>query len=505
MITAFSNQRYFDYLREHLGSSFLWDYLRYDEHGDLWINSLRVRDAVSVYGTPLEIHDLTIMAKRSQFWKDLVFRVASSVGYPGSFHYYYASKANMSLPYVVCAYRNGWMAETSSAQDLVHIEQLVRRGFLDRSVQIICNGFKFPVVSPRSQSFPLQSAVDLSSFHSSFLPFPQRYADMILELFASGYAITPIFDSGEVDYFISHVRRGRMDIGLRLKFGIVHDDNHLLRGISRHGMSWTELVRCAEQVVACNHFCLTMLHVMVSAAQVVSVGEMVRSLLFGAEKFFLLKRRYPTLRFLNIGGGIPSLSTGYHYELFLREFLSGLLSLSKTYSLDPPDIVFEFGSYLAEECGFYVHRILQRKNNSFDRDEGMLHWAIIDGGLMAGLPDMFITRRSFQVIAGNNAYQPFGEFVLGDLSCDSDGRYPPRGSSFQRVLLPFGDDQLVVIAGVGAYQRMLGGAGGAHHCGILNAGQLYIDVVDGVLRSKYVPPQSEESFAQLLGYGDDYF
>lgn len=498
MVRLATSDTYLHTIEQELLRSPLWDYLKYDDAGDLWINSLRIRDVVSLYGSPLEIHDMTIMKKRADWWRGLVAHIASDVGYTGSFSFYYASKANMSLPYVSNAYKYGWFAETSSVQDLLHLKKMHKAGLISQQIPIICNGFKFQTHSLQSEE--IKSTITFQDPGYECESLPDHYAQEIVSFHDQGFSILPILDSGELDYFSRAVSEGEMSVGLRLKFGLVRDDEHMSRSVSRHGMEWNELVDQAHRIQQHKHLKLKMLHLMVSAAEITPVDDLVESLLYGAEKYFELKLLHPELSQLNIGGGIPPVSSGYDYELFLSRLLSGLIRLGKKFNCDLPEIVFEFGSFLAEECGFYVHRMLQRKHNSLTDTPGLLQWAIIDGGLMAELPDMFITNKKFVVLAGNHAHEKGGEFVLGDLSCDSDGRYPRKKSSDHAIVLPDVEDLLLVFANVGAYQKMLSGAGGAHHCGILNAAQVVIEEVEGEIQARYIPRQTSEEYAAQLGY-----
>ncbi len=496
------SQSYVSEIQNFLSGSHLRDYLRYDEHGDLWINKLRVKDAVAKYGTPLEIHDMGIMKQRAVYWREKIREIAKDVEYTGDFALFYASKANMALSYVLNAYREGWLAETSSAQDLVHILQLHQKGLIGYGLPIICNGFKFPVLSQVSDQDNASTGITFVNDGQATVPLPYLYAEYIVKLFKLGFHIMPILDAGEVEYFAEQIDNGTMDVGLRMKFGIVHDDEHLARGVSRHGMSWDEISEVARVVDKAENLQLKMLHMMVSAAEVVPIDELVMSLLYGAEKYFELKKQYPSLQYLNVGGGIPPLASGYDYDVYLQRLLSGINRMAVEYGCEAPIVVFEFGSFLTDESGFLVHRVLQRKHNSVSDNEGDLRWAIVDGGLMAELPDMFITKKKFPVLAGNNGNETSSRYVLGDLTCDSDGRYPSKNAEEKFVVLPDADDQLVVFACVGAYQKMLGGAGGAHHCGLLNPGQLILEEEDGEILARYIPPQTEEEYAASLGYGE---
>jgi hypothetical protein len=61
----------------------------------------------------------------------------------------------------------------------------------------------------------------------------------------------------------------------------------------------------------------------------------------------------------------------------------------------------------------------------------------------------------------------------------------------------------IVIAGVGAYQEILAGVRGAHHCGLLEALELIIEPGTDGARVRVMPRQTHADAAALLGYSAD--
>jgi arginine decarboxylase len=87
----------------------------------------------------------------------------------------------------------------------------------------------------------------------------------------------------------------------------------------------------------------------------------------------------------------------------------------------------------------------------------------------------------------------------GRRTCDSDDMYP-RQAAEPLVLPETKGGMMIAVFGVGAYQQMLAGRGGAHHC--LNPEMRRIVVEEGprglVLRE--VAPQSLADIMYALGY-----
>jgi len=474
---------YIELLLKKIGMNPLWDYLGYDENGDLWINDICVHELVKKYGSPLEISDLTILKKRGLSWMALTQEVAKEIGFTGGFNYFYASKANMSLPYTLAAYRAGWHIETSSVQDLENLLILYEKGQIDLNKEIICNGYK----------------ISGDSLHLT-----DKYAQRIVEFHNKGFNITPILDSGEVDYFTNLNLKRSMSVGLRMKFGKVENDLELENLVSRHGMGWGEVLESAEKINNSKMLCLSTFHCMVAAAETIEIEQFVNSLLFGARKYFTLKQKYSSLKYFDIGGGIPPMISQYNYRQFLDYFLSGLTDLSLEFGLEAPTVIFELGSFLTEESGFLVHTILQKKlTGASDKNKAEV-WALLDGGLMSELPDMFIQNKSFSVFAGSSANCEVERVIFGDLTCDTDGRYPRKNTREEFVLLPSTEGkQIVVFAGTGSYQKMLGGFGGAHHCGILESAKVIVEDFSGETKVHFVEAQNNKTVSDLLGYSSD--
>ena len=485
----------------------MWDYLRYDEAGDLWLGGLRVADAARKYGTPLEIVDTTVVERRCHEWLALAGAAAHAAGYPGRLRFLYASKANMASEVVAAALRSGWDAETSSVQDLHHLLWLKEHGAVPPGLRVVCNGFKLPPERfglPRPDS-PLASRVDLPDLLPAGGRTPTSYAEEIVALARRGWRISPVLDADELPFF---QRPGTppMNVGLRLKFGRVASTTELGAHVSRFGFDAGELASQARAIAATPHLTWTTLHAMVGAAEEISVRPFVTGLGLAARLWCRLKREFPTLAELNMGGGLPPLADDYDHRGFLATLFAELLAVAAEEGVPPPDFTFELGSLVAAESACHVFKVVQEKRNHTDASGGPATWAIVDGGLMAAIPDMLFLGKAFRVLAVTGANDPPRRVRLGDLTCDSDGRYPPKSfGPDASVLLPSARaEQYVLIQGVGAYQEILAGVRGAHHCGLLEAIELILERrPDGRVVGRLMPRQSPADASALLGYQDD--
>ncbi len=493
---------YVDRIREAHRDSHIWDYLRYNREGDLWLDGVRLADVIQ-FGTPLEIVDTRIVKRRANEWVELTRRIAQEVGYQGGFKDFYASKANMSLEVAATAYAAGWLQETTSTQDLINIEYLLQQRLLRKeSTDIICNGFFLPSQNfgnPR-ESKDIRSPNVIFQADGAVEPAGEiSYLSRIESMRDQGYRITPIiYDRDELRYLLT--KKGAFNIGLRLKFGKVTNDTDLAQLQSRFGMTWEELQEAANLAGRSdNQLRFTMLHAMVGAAENIPIDTFDRSLQFAAEKYFELRAKHDTLQYLNIGGGIPPRSEKYDHEELIRRFLRGVKDKAMRANLPEPTIVFELGSYIATEAAFDILKIVDYKHNHIDANGNPGTWAIGDSSLVATVPDIwFLKDKRFIILAVNGANRPAKLALHGDITCDS-GSILPEG-----LLIPDTTDPLyLVILGTGAYQNALTGEGGGQHCGLYGSAKWKIHKEGNKTVVVLTGRQTSSDLSRILGYTPD--
>ena len=75
-------------------------------------------------------------------YKNIVKNVIEKIGYKNKFAYAYASKVNYSKECLLTAYKYVDLVETSSPNDLMLYENLLKRGDVKTPLTIVCNGTK---------------------------------------------------------------------------------------------------------------------------------------------------------------------------------------------------------------------------------------------------------------------------------------------------------------------------------------------------------------------------
>jgi arginine decarboxylase len=212
-----------------------------------------------------------------------------------------------------------------------------------------------------------------------------------------------------------------------------------------------------------------------------------------------MRQQFPTLHMFNFGGGVPvamTLDFDFDYDAFAHDLLETVGEVCAHYRVPPPDIVGEMGRYTVSEHGAHFFKITTVKDNG-----STYPWYIIDGSIMSSFPDSWALGELFIVLPLNHLDKPFQRVQLGGVTCDSDDMYP-RESAESPLFLPTDTDDLYIgFFSIGAYQEMLGGAGGSKHCVIPEADELIIDrAPDGAYTFRLIPGQDAFSVLENLGY-----
>jgi arginine decarboxylase len=164
--------------------------------------------------------------------------------------------------------------------------------------------------------------------------------------------------------------------------------------------------------------------------------------------------------------------------------------------------VGEFGRYTCADHGVHIFSVGRTKRGH----AGQPPWYLLDGSLMVALPDILIVEnQQFIALPLNHLEATSAPAVLGGRrTCDSDDFYPRSGSPPLHLPLidSLQDDEPLLLAffGTGAYQAMLSGEGGAHHCLAPEAPRLIFEQRDGALATRMIGEQSWESVLNDLGY-----
>lgn len=479
--TLTGHPTYYDFLRGRFGlnTNQLTEVLHI-ENNRLFCQDLDLLAVSQKWGSPLEVGFTPLVTRQIKNMQSYFASAFARQSYTGQFIYAYASKAAQYEDLIRTALQAGAHYETSSPVDLQMARLHWKAGNLPEDRMIMSNGFKTPA-----------------------------YVQNIMQLRREGFHnIVPIIESEqELGAFANS--RFDFEVGLRLRVDrSILPDGDFSRVTSRFGVAHHEVAAVAERIAAQPNLKLVMFHAMIDT-QCVDRQAWVRALLLSFRTYCELKQQHPSLRAFNFGGGMPvpySLDFQFDYQAFADELAGGIMAMCAEYGIEHPDIIGEFGRYTAAAYGFDFYKVVVSKP-SHREDVG---WYVIDGSLMSSLPDTWALKQPFIVLPLNGYDRPVKRVWLSGLTCDSDDVYR-SGEDDDTLLLPDieymqdGEELVIGVFMTGAYQDMLSGIGGVHHCLLPEPSELVIEAAAkgrGYTYTRSVPVQSVHNMATLLGYGN---
>jgi arginine decarboxylase len=220
----------------------------------------------------------------------------------------------------------------------------------------------------------------------------------------------------------------------------------------------------------------------------------------------------PTLHSFNFGGGTPTsaytLNFAFDYAGFLRRLMEQIAATCAIFDVPQPDVIGEFGRYTVASHSVYLLEVGAVKNSQATEASGAgvqaEPWYLINGSLMVSLPDaLIVDGQQFVVLPLDRWEAPAqGVRLGGRRTCDSDDFFP-RPSEPALVLPEDGQGLVLAILGVGAYQQMISGRGGAHHCLSPEMRRIIVEQDGDALVVREVAPQSLGAIMGLLGYNTE--
>jgi len=466
-----TTQSYADYFEGRYGrpsEGALTDFVSRENGRLLFGGRIDLNELARDYGAPLEVVYLPQITAQVHRMLDWAEQARKAAGYVGRFHYAYATKANFAAEGVETALAAGANYETSATVDVRIAHQLWRRGVLPAGRLICCNGSK-----------------------------EQSYLDAILQMRHDGCAtVVPVLDDLEELEALLPCEAPLL-FGVRERAAGNRDGTH--PGNDRFGLTLDEIGEAAERI-ACSRHSLAVYHAMVGS-QIEDAEHFLATLRASVEHYCALRRRYRSLRYFNFGGGMPtsaySLEFAFDYAGFLRRLMTLLRETCAAYGVPVPDLIGEFGRYTVASHSLYLFEIGRVKRGAV----GQPDWGLVNASLMVSLPDsVLVPEQQFIVLPLDNWDAPVTEVRLaGRRTCDSDDVFPRPQQAPLRLPRPRAG-AVVAVFGVGAYQQMISGRGGAHHCLSPEPRRLIVREVAGDLVVSEVAPQDQATIMRLLGY-----
>lgn len=432
--------------------------------GKLMFANVDLGALVAEHGAPLEIAYCPLITEQIERMNEVAELARTETRYAGGFLYAYATKANFSEEVVRTALRAGVHYETSSAADVRIATDLWRRGSLADDRYVFCNGSK-----------------------------EDDYITAVLKLRLAGNAqVLPVLD--DLDEWAAYrACSAAMPIGVRAR------EYAQCSGGDRFGLLPDEIDEVVATLTGTPH-ALVLYHAMVGS-QLEDQAAWLERLEAAVTAYCELRRRVPTLHLFSFGGGMPtsaySLDFAFDYAAFMRELFATIAATCARFDVPVPDVVGEFGRYTVATHSMYILEVGKVKRGR----DGAAPWYLLNGSLMVSAPDtLIIDDQQFIVLPLDGWNDPAQEVRLGGRrTCDSDDQYPRPGQ--EPLVLPETEGgQMIAVFGVGAYQSMLGGKGGAHHCLSPEMKRVIIEQEGDKLVTRVVEQQSLGQIMTALGY-----
>ncbi len=466
-------QTYADYIRDRYGfdgEGAITDFMARHDGQLLMGGRVSLTELARAHGAPLELvytPQITAQVQRMQAWAE---QARATTGYEGRFIYAYATKANFAAEAVQTALQAGAHYETSAAADVVIAHGLFRQGLLPADRLICCNGSKEP-----------------------------NYIEAIQALRRDGCErVIPVLDDLDELEALAATPQPLL-FGVRERAAGNRDGTH--PGNDRFGLTDGEIERAAARIAGTRHQ-LALYHAMIGS-QVENEAHFLETLRASITAYCRLRRVVPTLRYFNFGGGMPtagySLDFQFDYEGFLTKLMATIRDTCAAFDVPMPDLIGEFGRYTVATHSLFLLEVGAAKAGQ----PGEPDWYLLNGSLMVSLPDaVLVDGQEFVVLPLNGWDRPVRPVRLaGRRTCDSDDVYPrPHRPPLMLPELRAGEPLILAFCGVGAYQQMISGRGGAHHCLSPEPARVIVSEREGRLVSRFVPQQDQATIARLLGY-----
>lgn len=470
-LVQLSEKTYSNYLQERYGRASegpLTDFLSRQDGVLILDNQIALNDLVHQHHLPLEVVYYPQVTRQIQRMQNWIRQARWQTGYRGHMHYAYATKANFSAGVVETALAAGAHYETSAASDVEIARHLWRRGLLSPDRLVCCNGSK-----------------------------EAAYLEAITRLRQDGCRkVIAIADSLEEVVALR-------EVPLPLWFGVreraAGNRDGSRPGNDRFGLTPREIDQVVS-LLAESHHQLVLYHAMVGT-QIEDRAYFLNMLRDSVVAYCQLRRRVPTLRYFNIGGGMPTagyrIDFAFDYKAFLVSLFEEVQRICGEYGVPTPDLIGEFGRYTVATHSLYLFEVGSVKAGRNHEPD----WYLINGSLMVSMPDLvMVPKQEFLVFPLSDWDAPVRPVRLaGRRTCDSDDVYPRYPA--EPLMLPnTGAGLVLVFLGVGAYQQMISGMGGVHHCLCPEPQRLFIRERGGKLTMQHQPQQDQATIMRLLGY-----
>ncbi|WNJ16364.1 arginine decarboxylase [Pontibacter sp. G13] len=436
---------------------------------ELYFHGVNLMELIETYKTPLRFTYLPVIGNRINDARSYFDQAIKEVGYEGEYTYCYCTKSSHFKHIMVEVLKHKVQLETSSAFDMPMIRSLYRGGHLQKDILVVCNGFKD-------------------------LEYKQHIVDMIHDGFTN---IIPVLDNREELNFYDSELEDPCQLGMRLATEEPPDSSFYT---SRLGIRADDILDLYNKKIKDHpNFKVVLLHFFVHTG-IRDTPFFWSELRKFVNLYCQFRKINPNLTKLDIGGGMPfrdSLDFEFDYQYVVTEIVKTIQEICLENDVPTPDILTEFGSYTVAESSCTLFKVLGKKMQN-DREK----WLMIDGSIISMLPDVWALNRRFMLLPINNWEMEYERVYIGGMTCDSDDYYNHEAHVDAIYLPKTRRQQFIGFFHTGAYQEVLSGVGGLHHCLMPDPKHVLLDESpDGSRHVRVLhEEQNSKQVMKILGY-----
>lgn len=441
------------------------------EDMELYFHDVPLMDIVKQYGTPLKFTYLPVISENVEKARKWFSVAMAKANYEANYYQCFCTKSSHFSFVMEEVLKNDVHIETSSAFDINIIRSMEEDGIIDKSLHVVCNGFKLP-----------------------------DYINNIAELINDGYDyVVPVLDNKEeLDNLLKSTDK-TLNVGIRIAS---EEEPNFEFYTSRLGISYKDIIDFyIEKIKENKKVNLKMLHFFINTG-IKDTAYYWSELNKCMNVYCQLKKICPTLNSLNIGGGFPiknKLSFDYDYEYVAEEIINQVKTTCMANDVPEPDIYTEFGSFTVGESGGAIYSVAHQKMQN-EKEK----WNMIDSSFITTLPDIWAKNKRFLMLPINRWDSDYERVFIGGVTCDSDDYYNSEQHG-NAIFLPKYNLEAKLHIGffnVGAYQEAIGGFGGIQHCLTPAPKHIIInkDEKGNISTRLFSKEQSYKSMLKTLGY-----
>jgi arginine decarboxylase len=416
-----------------------------------------IYDLARKFDSSIKIFLPFILEERVSNLIETFYTTMKHEGYKGKYNYHFPMKVNQNKEFVLPLVTEGAHLEATSANELWVVKKMWEGENFHAKIRVLCNG-----------------------------PKTEQYLKLINQLQNNNLTITPIIEAAEE---LELLKGFKGDVGVRLNIQ-AKVNSHWDKKVDRFGLTEQEILDFGKIRG------LKILHYHVGS-QITVERDIISALKEAFGTYVKLRKIHPSLDTMDIGGGLAipyEKKKMYGMESVVKKIVTTLKALAEEAGVPHPNIITEWGQYVAAPSQLTVFKVVGSKNVP----KGMARkWYIVDGSFMNDLLDTWSIHQKWHLLPINHMDDKKKERVwLSGLTCDSDDKY---ASADGYVLLPRledlspGEDLFIAVLDTGAYQD----AFAMHHCLLSSPAKI---VLQNGLVTVARKRESPEEIGRLFGW-----